>query len=207
MNLSSIIITSLLLFSCSNAQSKNTIDNGKYLATTAKGSLVELKSDNTTAIIGDYPKTAFYLSVPQQDNITCISPNLTKLANRPGKCLRKGQQYWEVDGEWRDVLHPFLCANYLIETTGNWNSGNVTGLQVRDIQTGKVLTKKSINNLESATCVQNNVLFIDSKIQLAKLPEMDVNMTSDCGSPHPRSATRIDDKIVCLDRKGKLSSK
>lgn len=179
-------------------------DKGKYLATTDTGELLQLKPDNTYSTIDKYPETSIYISVPKQDNIICISPNLTKLHYASAKCLRKGANKWEADGKWRNILRPFQCGNYLVEPTGNWRGAKVRQLLVRDIQSGNKVTQKSLDSLETASCIDDKVLYIAKNIKIAKIPTLETLTTSSCGSPHPRSATLVDGAIVCLDKNGRL---
>jgi hypothetical protein len=179
-------------------------DNERYFATTDTGKLLQLMPDGASIIVDKYPETSIYISVPGGDPIICITPNLTKLHSSPAKCLRRGKHQWEAVGEWRDVLRPFICGGYLVEGTNQWYPDKPAQLLVRNIQTGKPVTQKQLGKLEAAACTDGKIVYIDTKVTVANVTNLDVESTSDCGAPHPKSATLINDKVVCINQKGIL---
>jgi hypothetical protein len=177
---------------------------GRYIATTDSGELLLLKPDNKYEIIGKYAETSTYISTPHSEGIVCIAPNLTKAHDTLAGCQSLGPNKWDAVGEWREILRPYMCGNYLIEATGSWSDFKVKQLVVRDIQTGEKVNQKYLHSLETAGCVDGKVLYIDDKINIAELPTLKTIKTSSCGSPKPISATLIDWKIICLNKSGQL---
>jgi len=185
--------------------------NGDVVGSTGNN-IYRLKKDGKTDLIHKRNrKTLISIVLDENGNTIICNPRTARKVNTLTSkfgCY-KGSE-WDFNGRWYDSTNkyhtePVRCGKWLIEPVQNGFNKDITGLKVRDLNTGKLINERTVSGVNRFLCINNKSIIVNTSLTSYSLPDLKPAESFSCHGNEPvKSIMNFGELTACLTEQGNI---